>query len=214
VQSWGWSGEASFTTPPATSSESPVRLLVTADVGVDAPDGAELPDDLSVGAQLKAVGHLIPPGTTDYTLLKIALLATGQLTPAPGSKVTRTQMQQLLSSDSETPHHGLLMLGGLSLAAGHGAIWDDFLTQMEPVLTRLPLAAVPGDAEAADPLLKMAAFANSTASGGECGVPYTQRLRMPHEGASELWYSTTMGPVHLIMLNSEQSLAADSAQYR
>lgn len=212
-QSWGWSEEASFTTPPAsgaTSSSSPLRLLVTADMGLDTPDGAELPDDTSVGAQLKAAGHLVPPGTSEYTVLKAALLATGQLTPAPGSLATRQLMQQLLAGDKA--QHGVVVLGGLSMAVGHGAMWDDFLQQLQPVFTRAPLMAAPGDTEAADPALEGAAFP-STASGGECGVAYTQRLRMPHRGTSELWYSVDMGPVHFVMLNTEQSLAADSPQY-
>jgi hypothetical protein len=120
-------------------------------------------------------------------------------------------MKILLNGDK--PYHGLLMLGGMSMGVGHGSMWDDFLQQMEPVLTRVPLAAVPGDTEAADPALPGAAFL-SLASGGECGVPYTQRLRMPHRGTTEMWYSADVGPVHLIMLNTEQTLAPDSAQYR
>lgn len=211
LQSWGWSQEASFTTPPAASSATPVRLLVTADLGIDSPDGAELPDDVSIGAQLKSVGSLIPPGSSEYNLLKAALLATGQLTPAPGSTATRQLMQQMLNS--EKPYHGLLMLGGLSMAVGHGAMWDDFLQQMQPLLTKVPLAAVPGDTEAADPALPGSAFV-SAASGGECGVPYSQRLRMPHNAAAEMWYSVNVGAVHLVMLNTEQTLAVDSPQYR
>lgn len=211
TQDWGWSEESSFTTPPASQSDTPVRLLVTADIGIDAPDGAELPDDLIVGTQLKALGHLMPPGTSSYTLLKSALLATGHLTPAPGSSATRDLMQDLLGGDQ--PYHGVLLLGGMSMAMGHGAMWDDFLQQMQPVLTKVPLAAAPGDTEAADPALPGSAFA-SAASGGECGVPYSQRLQMPHKAAREMWYSTDMGAVHLVMLNSEQSLAMDSPQYR
>lgn len=210
-QSWGFSQEASFTTPPAASSGSPVRLLVIADLGIDSPDGAELPDDNSIGAQLKTVGHLIPPGSSEYNLLKAALLATGQLTPAPGSAATRALMQRLLTSDKT--YHGLLMLGGLSMAVGHSSMWDDFLQQMQPVLTKVPLAAAPGDTEAGDPGLTGPAFV-SIASGGECGVPYNQRLRMPHVAASQLWYSVDMGAVHLVMLNTEQSLAQDTPQFR
>jgi hypothetical protein len=37
---------------------------------------------------------------------------------------------------------------------------------------------------------------------------------MPHKAAREMWYATDMGAVHLVMLNSEQSLAIDSPQYR
>lgn len=188
-----------------------MRLLVTADIGIDAPDGAELPNDLIVGTQLQTLGHLMPPGTSTYTLLKAALLATGRLMPAPGSSATRDLMQDLVTGGQT--HHGLLVVGGMSLAAGHGSMWDDFLQQMQPVLTKVPLAAAPGDTEAADPALPGAAF-SSAASGGECGVAYSQRLQMPHKAAREMWYSADMGPVHVVMLNTEQSLAADSAQYR
>ena len=210
-QSGGWSNEASFTTPPEPSADTPVRLLVTAELGVESPDGAELPEDVSISTQLKAVGHLVPPGSPEYTLLKASLLATGQLTPAPGAQASRLLMQKLLNGDQA--YHGLVLLGGLSLASGHEGMWNDFLQQMQPVLTRVPLAAAAGEAEAADPALKSAVF-NSTASGGECGVPYAQRLRMPHASASELWYSTDIGPVHLVVLSTEQSLAPDSPQHR
>lgn len=156
---------------------------------------------------------LCPTGSSEYTLLKAALLATGQLTPAPGSTATRALMQHLLDVEKSYHYHGLVLLGGLSMAVGHGAMWDDFLQQMQPVLTRLPLAAAPGDTEAADPSLPYSAFV-SAASGGECGVPYSQRLRMPSAAAAELWYSQDVGSVHLVLLNTEQSLAVDSPQNR
>lgn len=211
LQVWGFSSEGSFTTPPASGQNAQVRFLVAAEFGVASPDGAQLPDDVSVGAQLRASGHLQVPGTQDYTILTSALLATGQLVPAPGSTATQQLMQQLLSSGQS--FHGLVVLGGLSMAAGHEARWDDFLQQMQPVLTKVPLLAAPGDTEAAWPCAVGSAF-GSFASGGECGVPYSQRLRPPSSSVSQLWYSVDQGPVHLVMLNTEQSLDPSSPQYR
>lgn len=204
------------------AGQPPVRLLVAAELGVDAPDGAEVPDSTSTDIQQRVLGHLAAPGTPEWTVHKAALLATGKLgNPAPGNKGTRAHMQELLDAQQ---HHGLLMIGGLSMAAGQAARWDDFLHQMQPVLTRVPLAAAPSKVESAGPQIPWPAnfgsgnntssSSSSGASGGECGMPYEELLRMPQAVQFDQWYSLNMGPVHMVMLSTEQRLDRDSPQYK
>jgi hypothetical protein len=213
VQGKGFGSERNFTTTPAlesASSSSPLRLLAAAELGTFSPDGAEVASAAHAHLQRTVLGHLAVPGSSEFTLLKAALLATGQYRPSPASKATQQQMMRILQ---EQQHHALLVPGGLSMAAGQSLIWDDFLHQMEPILTQMPLAAAPSETESADPLLRSQMF-NSSASGGECGVPYEALLRMPHAAKFDQWYAMQLGPVHLVMLNTEQHLTRGSAQYK
>ncbi|WIA30564.1 hypothetical protein OEZ86_000647 [Tetradesmus obliquus] len=208
----GFSSERNFTTPPAAgsaSSSTPLRLLAAAELGTFSADGAEVASAAHTQLQCSTFGHLAVPGSHEFTLLKAALLATGQYGPSPASKTTQ---QQMLRTVQVQQHHALLVPGGLSMAAGQSLLWDDFLDQMEPLLSQVPLAAAPSETESADPLLRSQAF-NSSASGGECGVPYESLLRMPHAAKFDQWYATQLGPVHLVMLSTEQNLAPGSAQY-
>lgn len=212
-QGKGFSSERNFTTPPAAgsaSSSTPLRLLAAAELGTFSADGAEVASAAHTRLHYSTFGHLAVPGSHEFTLLKAALLATGQYGPSPASKTTQ---QQMLRTVQVQQHHALLVPGGLSMAAGQSLLWDDFLDQMEPLLSQVPLAAAPSETESADPLLRSQAF-NSRASGGECGVPYESLLRMPHAAKFDQWYATQLGPVHLVMMSTEQNLAPGSAQYK
>jgi hypothetical protein len=123
-------------------------------------------------------------GSAEATLRQAALLATGQL-PALGSSATRAMMQQLLDVQD---HHGMLLLGG---TAGAG--------QMETLLTRVPAAATPSEGQATSP--QGPDSSSSSSSSSKCGV-------------QAQWYSFNTGPVHVVMLDTEQSLKQGSPQYR
>lgn len=212
LQVTGFSSEHKFTTPPTAGSatrSSPLRSLAAAELGTYCRDGAEVASHAHTQLQQQALSRLAVPGSLEYTL-KASLMATGNLGTWPASKATQEQMLHLLRIQQ---HHGIVLVGGLSMAAGHALLWDDFLDQLGPIVSQVPLAAAPGEVEAADPLLRAQVF-NSTASGGECGVPYEQLLRMPHANKYDQWYSADLGPVHLVMLSTEQNLTQGSPQYR
>lgn len=51
-------------------------------------------------------------------------------------------------------------------------------------------------------------------SGGECGVPYERRFKMPQAGADKPWYSFEMGPVHFTVMSVEHDFRPGSEQHR
>merc|ERR1712054_91269 len=67
-----------------------------------------------------------------------------------------------------------------------------------------------------------------TDSGGECGIPYSSRFKMPSPPAeftppkegnanislNNLWYSFDQGPVHYLVMSTEHDWQEGSVQYR
>jgi hypothetical protein len=176
-----------------------VRLLVAGDVGVCSPDGAQLPGTRGVDIQQLVLRDFAAPGSSEATVLQAALLATGQLVPAPGSSSTQARMRQLLDAQQ---HHGLLLLG--AAAAQPATQRADFVQQMQPILTRVPLAAVPGPAQG-DGGSSVGASAGA-APAAACAAHLERQLRMPR--------AFTLGAVHVVMLDTRESLAQDSPQYQ
>ena len=122
-------------------------------------------------------------------------------------------------------HH----IGDLSYARGAAHIWDEWLTMIQPVTTRVPLMVSVGNheydyLESHAPGLDPSGaedgyhpiwgnFYND--SGGECGVPTSKRFAMPQSEGSNgvFWYSYDMGPVHTTVFSSEHDLSPGSTQY-
>lgn len=50
-------------------------------------------------------------------------------------------------------------------------------------------------------------------SGGECGIAYEQRLKMPGVGRDMPWYSYDFGPIHFLTISGEHDFFPDSIQY-
>lgn len=51
-------------------------------------------------------------------------------------------------------------------------------------------------------------------SGGECGVVYEKRLKMPNGGKDKPWYSFDFGPVHFTTFSTEHSFERGTEQYQ
>ena len=51
-------------------------------------------------------------------------------------------------------------------------------------------------------------------SGGEGGIPYELRLRMPQPSQREEWYSFDHGPIHFVQTSTEQPFGAGSPQWQ
>jgi len=52
-----------------------------------------------------------------------------------------------------------------------------------------------------------------TDSGGECGVAYERRMKMPTDKEDEPWYSFDFGPVHFLLLSTEHDFEEGSRQH-
>ena len=89
----------------------------------------------------------------------------------------------------------------------------------------MPLIVSPGNHESDSVLLPQFAFLNPPSpeppagysgtedSGGECSVPYEQRLQPPNMAPHKDWYSVDVGPVHFLQFSTEQNFMRGSEQY-
>ena len=128
--------------------------------------------------------------------------------------------------DIRAVHH----FGDLSYARGAAHIWDEWLQMLQPFSTHVPLMIGVGNHEYdhtsggthRDPsgvkedhgfMPEWGNFFND--SGGECGVPTSQRFTMPASKNSNgvFWYSHDYATVHTIMISSEHNLTQGSPQY-
>lgn len=57
-------------------------------------------------------------------------------------------------------------------------------------------------------------YDSSHSSGGECGIAYEKRFKMPQAGHDKPWYSFEMGPVHFLVFTGEHDFDKGSEQYR
>ncbi|KAF8059445.1 ABCA9 [Scenedesmus sp. PABB004] len=207
----GYSGVRSFTTPPAAGGDhsggGPLRMLLAADNGKNnMGDGSWVADGqgFSVLDALQAAAGPLPPGRT--------------LNPA-----TKYVNSALARAAATGNYHAALFVGDLAYAEGVISAWDRWLTQLEPVFSTVPTNFALGNHEAAGAGLPQGAVAQTfqpSNGGGECGVPYQAKLRMPLASGVDptvnpraMWYWYTVGPVAFVVLSTEQDWSPGSTQY-
>lgn len=107
-------------------------------------------------------------------------------------------------------HH----VGDIAYARGCATIWDTFFENFAPVATRLPYMVGIGNHERIWRWSggKFTRWLNED-SGGECGVPFERRLRMPTAAPDEPWYAYTHGAVHFVQISTEHDFAPGSKQH-
>lgn len=89
---------------------------------------------------------------------------------------------------------------------GFSSQWDVFFDQIQPLTTRMPYMTVPGNHERDWPN-SGDRFPAQYDSGGECGVPYNRRLKMPTSAEDKPWYSFNFGPIHFLQYSTEHDFA-------
>lgn len=107
----------------------------------------------------------------------------------------------------------VLHVGDLAYANGYQAEWDQFMSQILPISTKVAYMTSGGNHEIDYP--NSTSYYNGTDSGGECGVPYNSRFNMPGVSVQEgvHWYSFNYGNVHVLMMDTEYNFQPGSAQY-
>lgn len=115
----------------------------------------------------------------------------------------------------------VLHIGDISYARGWAYLWDYFFSLIQPAATSAPYMVGIGNHEYdwfAQPYKpSWSSYGND--SGGECGVPYSQRFHMPNpapEGAygqRNLWYSFDYGPIHFVFASTEHNFTQGSDQW-
>uniref|UniRef100_A0A7R9UZ11 Purple acid phosphatase n=1 Tax=Chlamydomonas euryale TaxID=1486919 RepID=A0A7R9UZ11_9CHLO len=137
---------------------------------------------------------------------------------ADGANVVALNTQQMASLNTtrllaaDAPGYSLLIHNGdISYAEGFSTQWDNFFTQIEPVAARMPYMAVPGNHERDWP--GTGGRWDVEDSGGECGVAFERRVRMPLPGPDKWWYAFDWGPVHFLQYSTEHAFEPGSEQY-
>ncbi|XP_057531042.1 probable inactive purple acid phosphatase 2 [Amaranthus tricolor] len=116
-------------------------------------------------------------------------------------------------------------IGDISYARGYSWIWDNFFNQIEPVASKVAYHVCIGNHEYDWPLQpwkpEWAAYAKD--GGGECGVPYSLKFKMPGNSSfltgtrapatRNLYYSFDMGSVHFVYFSTETEFLEGSVQY-
>ncbi|XP_064391303.1 uncharacterized protein LOC135339110 [Halichondria panicea] len=126
-------------------------------------------------------------------------------------------------TDIERGASFILHIGDLSYATGIAYRWDEWMTLIEPLSSRVPyMVSVGNHEQCSTGDNKNNPSGNSFHptwgnyrhdSGGECGVPTSKRFHMPDNGNGVWWYSFKYGLTHIIQLSTEHSLSPGSDQY-
>jgi hypothetical protein len=115
-----------------------------------------------------------------------------------------------------------LHIGDISYAVGHSYRWDAFMSQIQPVAAQLPYMTAIGNHEM-DWDGSFNNYMNSNDSGGECGIPYNARFRMPSTPPFQAkkpaspktvhYYSFEYGSVTFVIIDTETDLTPGSIQH-
>ncbi|XP_044985378.1 probable inactive purple acid phosphatase 2 [Hordeum vulgare subsp. vulgare] len=119
-------------------------------------------------------------------------------------------------------------IGDISYAKGYAWLWDHFFEQIEPIAASTPYHVCIGNHEYDWPSQPWkptwaADTYNGKDGGGECGVPYSIKFRMPGNSSlptgtvapdtRNLYYSLDAGVVHFVYMSTETDFTHGSDQY-
>ncbi|XBI84925.1 hypothetical protein VPH35_093141 [Triticum aestivum] len=109
-------------------------------------------------------------------------------------------------------------IGDISHAKGYAWLWDHFFEQIEPSNHEYDWPSQPWKPSWA------AKVYNGKDGGGECGVPYSIKFRMPGNSSlptgtiapdtRNLYYSIDAGVVHFVYMSTETDFTRGSDQYK
>jgi len=120
-------------------------------------------------------------------------------------------------------------IGDISYAKGYAWLWDHFFEQIEPIAANTPYHVCIGNHEYDWPSQPWkpswaANIYNGKDSGGECGVPYSIKFRMPGNSSfptgtsapdtQNLYYSFDAGVVYFVYMSTETNFTQGSDQYK
>ncbi|KAK9750696.1 hypothetical protein RND81_02G214500 [Saponaria officinalis] len=163
----------------------------------------------------------------------IAFLFGDMGTATPYKTFTRTQVESTstvkwilrdIEALGEKPAF-ISHIGDISYAKGYAWIWDNFFNQIEPLSSKVAYHVCMGNHEYDWPLQPWkpdwASYGKD--GGGECGVPYSLRFKMPGNSSlptgtrapdtKNLYYSFNMGSVHFVYFSTEINFLQGSDQY-
>ncbi|RLN34539.1 putative inactive purple acid phosphatase 2 [Panicum miliaceum] len=116
-------------------------------------------------------------------------------------------------------------IGDISYARGYSWVWDHFFSQIEPIAANTPYHVCIGNHEYDWPSQpwKPSWATYGKDGGGECGIPYSVKFRMPGNSVlptgnggpdtRNLYYSFDSGVVHFVYMSTETNFLQGSDQY-
>ncbi|CAO1939295.1 unnamed protein product [Urochloa humidicola] len=116
-------------------------------------------------------------------------------------------------------------IGDISYARGYSWVWDHFFSQIEPIAANTPYHVCIGNHEYDWPLQPWKPWWSTYGKdgGGECGIPYSVKFRMPGNSVlptgnggpdtRNLYYSFDSGVVHFVYMSTETNFLRGSDQY-
>lgn len=172
----------------------------------------------AVGAEISF--RTAPPPDAPIRFIAYADMA---VSAAPGAVETSLRVSQRLDADPDG-YAFLIHVGDLGYAEGNVAIWDEWMSYIEPLSSRLPYHVSIGnheydyeeggehDPSGAGKAWHPNFWNGGVDSGGECGLPTARRFAMPAspESRGVFWYSFSAGMVHVAMISSEHDPSADA----
>ncbi|MEW5317631.1 MAG: hypothetical protein WDW38_008913 [Sanguina aurantia] len=203
----GWSSEASFQTAPVVGRASTLRILAWADSGQVAADGSYAWD----WGDYNPISFSAPNTIQGAFAVLDSTFNQDQAQQAASQNLTRMLTADILSFNPHVSFHE----GDLSYARGSTAEWDQFMHQYEPVIKSAPFMTLPGNHErdCTGSNDRYSLISPRGDSGGECGVAYERRFRMPQPAVKKHWYSFDMGPAHFIQITTEDAFGVGSEQW-
>eukprot|EP00878_Enallax_costatus_P019287 GHUV01020344.1.p1 GENE.GHUV01020344.1~~GHUV01020344.1.p1 ORF type:complete len:392 (+),score=91.17 GHUV01020344.1:31-1206(+) len=169
------------------------------------------------GFSPEASFHAAPPvgPETSVKILAIADMGQGELDGSMEQAEMHMSLQTtagLLKDMRKDSYQLLIHNGDISYARGYVTQWDNFMHQIEPIASHIPYMTTPGNHERDWPN-SGDRFEAAYDSGGECGIPFELRMRMPLPGRDEPWYSFNYGPIHFIQYSTEHAFHRGSEQH-
>lgn len=154
--------------------------------------------------------------TAPAPLAAVELVAFGDLGQFPLDDAL--EQEEMIASRNTTDNiaaggfgDAVLHIGDISYARGYVSQWDQFHDQIAPLAARLPWMVGIGNHERDWP--SSGSRFNSDDSGGEAGVAYEKRFRMPTPGADKPYWRLLYGSLYFIMLSTEHAFDPSSEQY-
>jgi hypothetical protein len=132
----GWSAETSFVQPVPPNAEASLHITALADMGETYIDGAQYHwmEPFAINTTNYAEQHLLPHP-----------LARNRAASHPRGRVMSSLSRRAASDENLTDL--VLHIGDLSYATGYASEWDRFLSQIEPLASRVPYMTAQGNHE-------------------------------------------------------------------
>jgi Icc-related predicted phosphoesterase len=118
----------------------------------------------------------------------------------------------------------VLHVGDISYAVGDSKKWNAWFEEIAPIATKVPYHVCVGNHEYDWPTqhYKPWDWSYRKDSGGECGIPFDRRFKMPGPklrsegyltGSTNIYHSRNVGTVHFVLISSEHDTSKGSEQY-